>query len=231
MGRMLNPAARTLKNSQGQCSENTVLPVLKIQVRIFLSLKRLKSWSLENLEQVGGVGSLISMGRQLAATKAWSNINAAVLSRCVWTSPFSSSEMSWMRLTSAFQRSRTPTTKPLWEHSHSRLARQQLAIAKLPFSPTQRSFSQKNRTPLHPSDPTVSLWTAFPRTNYWPCDHHGALLCMKKRMGHMPTLQGDAMQSVNLGYRKQWDTNITSPTTCNPLQKAQDSCSQHGFVM
>lgn len=84
MGRMLNPAAPTLKNSQGQCSENTVLPVLKIQVKIFLSLKLLKSWSLENLERVGQMGSSITMEWQLTATKAPSNINAAVLSHVVF---------------------------------------------------------------------------------------------------------------------------------------------------
>lgn len=150
MGRMLNPAAYTLKNLQGQCSENTVPPVLKIQVKMFQSLELLKSWSLENLEEVGELGSLISMERQLTATKARSDINASVLSHDVFE----------LRLSHALKWAECGLPQLFKDQGHPQQNLCGKTVihtwrgAKLHFSPTQRSSSQKNRTPLHPSNPT-----------------------------------------------------------------------------
>lgn len=95
------------------------------------------SWYLLSLVQVGDVGSWISMEtQQLKHSPTLMQLFYHMLGLNL---SFQSSEMSWMQLASAFQRSRTPTQKLLWEHSYSHLAWMQLEIPKLLFPPPKRA--------------------------------------------------------------------------------------------
>ena len=190
MGRMLNPAARTLKNSQGQCSENTVLPVLKIQVKIFLSLSN-ETWKT------------LSRQERWGAWSPWSNswqelkhgtILMQLFYHMLWYH-FSFPKLwnEWMWLTSAFQSSVTLTTNLCGNTIIHTWHRGNWQLLNFFFPPLKRPPPKTTGLLCTFQIPWMQSPSGLLSTGLITGHVTTTLLRMKKRMGHMPTLQENAM--------------------------------------